>query len=108
MTELDRINKRIAELAARRLQLEKKEKLKEDRKEAAQKQIERKLRNRRISVLGAWILGHRPDMLAEVVGQLTRDSDRALFLGKLSTPFLLPSELPVICQLTPSGPKDHP
>lgn len=93
MTELDRINKRIAELAARRIQLEKREKLKEDRKEAAQKQLERKLRNRKISVLGAWILGHRPDMLAEVVGQLTLNSDRALFCEP-SMLYPLQTELP--------------
>ena len=40
---------------------------------------ERKRLERQKIILGGWLMSQRPDLVSEIVGQLTRPQDRALF-----------------------------
>jgi hypothetical protein len=65
---IEDLDKRIDQLRARRQKLVARESVKA-----------RSLRTRQAVIIGTWIMGNRPELAEEVVGQLTRPQDLQAF-----------------------------
>lgn len=75
LTALEKLDQRIEQLRNRRAVIVQKE-----------TGEQRKLRNRRASILGGWLMANEPEKVAAIIAKLQRPQDIAAFSDSASVP----------------------